>query len=139
MPRKARIDAPGALHHIIVRGIEHRRIFSDDQDRDNFVERLGGIVTETQTCCFAWALIPNHFSYFTANRPNFSCHGYVIRRTRINRLCGIIQSPTPASWTFISLRAGGKIITPVKWNIKSIASKANYLFHRTVLLSLTYI
>ena len=60
MPRKARIDAPGALHHIIVRGIERRRIFSDDQDRDNFVERLGDIITETQTSCFAWALIPNH-------------------------------------------------------------------------------
>jgi REP element-mobilizing transposase RayT len=60
MPRKARIDAPGALHHIIVRGIERQRIFSDDQDRDNFVERLGNIVTETQTFCFAWALIPNH-------------------------------------------------------------------------------
>jgi len=60
MPRKARIDAPGALHHVIVRGIERRRIFSDDQDRDNFIERLGDIVTETQTFCFAWALIPNH-------------------------------------------------------------------------------
>jgi len=60
MPRKARIDAPGGLHHIIVRGIEPRRIFSDDQDRDNFIERLGDIVTETQTFCFAWALIPNH-------------------------------------------------------------------------------
>jgi len=60
MPRKARIDAPGALHHIIVRGIERRRIFSDDQDCDNFAERLGNLVTETQTSCFAWALIPNH-------------------------------------------------------------------------------
>ncbi len=56
----ARIDAPGALHHIIVRRIERRRIFSDDKDRDNFVERLGDIVTGTQTGCFAWALIPNH-------------------------------------------------------------------------------
>ena len=27
MPRKSRIDAPGALHHIIARGIERRRIF----------------------------------------------------------------------------------------------------------------
>ena len=60
MPRKARIDAHGAMHHIIVRGIERRRIFSDDQDRDNFVESLGNIVTETETFCFAWALIPNH-------------------------------------------------------------------------------
>jgi len=27
MPRKARIDAPGALHHVIVRGIERGKIF----------------------------------------------------------------------------------------------------------------
>jgi REP element-mobilizing transposase RayT len=60
MPRKARIDAPGALHHIIVRGIERRRIFSDNEDLDNFIERLGDIVSETQTFCIAWALIPNH-------------------------------------------------------------------------------
>jgi len=53
MPRNARIDAPGTLHHIIVRGIERRRIFSDDQDRENFIERLGGILTETQAICLA--------------------------------------------------------------------------------------
>ncbi len=60
MPRKARIDAPGALHHIIVRGIERRKIFYDDNDRDNFLDRLGFILTDTKTPCFAWALIPNH-------------------------------------------------------------------------------
>jgi hypothetical protein len=52
MPRKARIDAPGALHHATFRGIERRWIFSDDPDRDNFVERLGDIVFETPTVCF---------------------------------------------------------------------------------------
>ena len=36
MPRKSRIDAPGALHHIIVRGIERRKLFVDDVDRNNF-------------------------------------------------------------------------------------------------------
>ncbi|MFZ7127885.1 MAG: transposase [Desulfobacterales bacterium] len=60
MPRKARIDAPGALHHIIVRGIERRKIFYDDTDRDHFLDRLGSILAETLTPCFAWALIPNH-------------------------------------------------------------------------------
>jgi REP element-mobilizing transposase RayT len=69
MPRKARIDAPGALHHIIVRGIERRRIFSDDQDRDNFVGRLGDIVTATETFCCAWALIPNHILLRTGQTP----------------------------------------------------------------------
>ena len=61
MPRQARIDAPGALHHIIGRGIDRQRIFQDNTDRDNFLDRLGKILLETQTACFAWALIPNHF------------------------------------------------------------------------------
>jgi REP element-mobilizing transposase RayT len=61
MPRKSRIDAPGALHHIICRGIEQRPIFEGDFDPDRFVERLGAILQETATPCYAWALIPNHF------------------------------------------------------------------------------
>lgn len=61
MPRKSRIDAPGALHHIICRGIDQQTIFQDDRDRDNFIERLSGIVTASETLCLAWALIPNHF------------------------------------------------------------------------------
>jgi len=61
MPRKARIDAPGALHHIIVRGIEKRNIFKDDTDRFRFLDRLGKVLSETDTACFAWALLPNHF------------------------------------------------------------------------------
>jgi putative transposase len=61
MPRKSRIDAPGALHHIIARGIEGCKIFRDKTDRNNFLDRLGSIVKETDTRCFAWALIPNHF------------------------------------------------------------------------------
>ena len=60
MPRKTRIDAPGALHNIIVRGMERRKIFLDDFDRDNFLKRLGNVLSETATLCFAWALIPNH-------------------------------------------------------------------------------
>ena len=39
MPRKTRIEAPCALHHIIVRGIERRKIFDDDNDRDDFLNR----------------------------------------------------------------------------------------------------
>ena len=61
MPRRSRIDAPGALHHIIVRGIDRKRIFKDDADKDNFLGRLKNILTNSTTLCFAWALIPNHF------------------------------------------------------------------------------
>jgi len=61
MPRQSRIDTPGALHHIIARGIERRKIFDDDQDCDDFLKRLSLILDQTQTACYAWALIPNHF------------------------------------------------------------------------------
>ena len=60
MPRQARIDAPGALHHIIVRGIEKKPIFRDNYDRDNFVERLTAIFEDSGTPCYAWTLMPNH-------------------------------------------------------------------------------
>ena len=61
MPRKARIDAPGAIHHIMGRGIERRKIFYDDADRENFIERLEVVLAETLTSCYGWALMPNHF------------------------------------------------------------------------------
>jgi len=60
MPRKTRIDAPGALHHIILKGIERKPIFKDDRDYRNFLGRLGKVLTETSTPCYAWALMPNH-------------------------------------------------------------------------------
>ena len=61
MPRKARIDVPGALQHIIVRGIARRKIFDDNADRDFFADRIGVVLANTRTRCFACALIPNHF------------------------------------------------------------------------------
>jgi len=61
MPRKSRVDAPGALHHIIARGIERRAIFRDDRDRDSFLERLGNNLMESRTPCYAWALLRHHF------------------------------------------------------------------------------
>jgi REP element-mobilizing transposase RayT len=61
MPRKARLDIPGLLQHVIARGIERRKIFIDDKDRSLFVDRLSKLLEETETDCFAWALIPNHF------------------------------------------------------------------------------
>ena len=60
MPRKARIDAPGALHHIIIRGIERKAIFKDGSDRENFLDRLGALVSESKTACYGWVLMTNH-------------------------------------------------------------------------------
>ena len=61
MPRKARIDAPGALHHIIIRGIERKAIFKDTADRENLFERCGQNISETQAGCYAWVYMRNHY------------------------------------------------------------------------------
>ena len=60
MPQTARLDAPGVLHHVIIRELERRKIFKDTGDRSDFLERLSKLLLETNTACYAWALLSNH-------------------------------------------------------------------------------
>ena len=60
MPRQARLDVPGALHHIMVRGINKAAIFDDDQDRQRFLERLGENIVKAKCSIYAWVLMTNH-------------------------------------------------------------------------------
>ncbi|MFZ5862255.1 MAG: transposase [Nitrospirota bacterium] len=70
MPRCARLDAPGLLHHVIARGIERRVIFSDDGDRANFLQRLARLLPETGTTCLAWCLLSNHLHLLVRSGPD---------------------------------------------------------------------
>ncbi len=71
MPRQSRLDAPNVLHHIMIRGIERRKIFLSDEDRYDFIERLEKLLPETQTACYAWAFLSNHahFLFRTGKYP----------------------------------------------------------------------
>jgi len=60
MPRKARLDSPGTLHHVIIRGIERGDIVSAEKDREEFVSRMGDLAEKTKTKIYAWALMSNH-------------------------------------------------------------------------------
>jgi putative transposase len=60
MPRQARLDAPGTLHHVMIRGIEGANVFWDDEDREDFLSRVGTIGKATETRILAWALLDNH-------------------------------------------------------------------------------
>ena len=64
MPRQAPIDTPGALHYVMCRGIHRLTIFRENQDRRNFVDRLGRVLPETSTNFFAWCLMPNHYGSY---------------------------------------------------------------------------
>lgn len=71
MPRTGRLDAPGALHHIMIRGIERRNIFRCNKDREDFIERLEMLCPWAKTSCYAWAFMSNHahFLFRTGTEP----------------------------------------------------------------------
>lgn len=70
MPRQARLDAPGALHHIMFRGNNKADIFRDDLDRERFVDRLGETVTKCDCRIYAWALMENHVHILLRSGPD---------------------------------------------------------------------
>ena len=49
MPRARRIDAPGLVPHIWMRGVEGQAIFLDGDDRADFVRRLSYVLTDAGT------------------------------------------------------------------------------------------
>jgi putative transposase len=59
MPRQARLDAPGTLHHVMIRGIGGTNIFADDKDREHLLSQAGKIGTATDTRVLAWARMDN--------------------------------------------------------------------------------
>jgi len=71
LPRQPRIDAPGVVHHVWTRGIEKRSLFLDDEDRDDFVERLCRVLPDSGAACLSWALLSNHIHLVvrTGDRP----------------------------------------------------------------------
>jgi len=61
MLRQPRVDYSGYLYHVIARGIERRRIFIDEADYEDFMGRLEKCLKKTDSSCFAFSLLPNHF------------------------------------------------------------------------------
>ena len=60
MPRRARLDTPGALHHVIIRGIDKCDLFVDTADRQRFIDKLAEYTAAGGCTVYAWALMTNH-------------------------------------------------------------------------------
>jgi putative transposase len=95
MPRHARLDAPGTLHHVMGRGIEGTKIFRTGFDRNDFLKRLADLSREKYFGVYAWALMSNHFHLLvkTKERPLSEgmrklLTGYVINFNRRHKRVG---------------------------------------------------
>jgi len=60
MPRGPRLDAPGTLHHVMIRGIERGNIFLDNTDRTEFLARIGRLAKASGSGIYAFVLMSNH-------------------------------------------------------------------------------
>jgi putative transposase len=95
MPRQPRLDAPGALHHVIGRGIDGIKIFRNRKDREDFLERLADLSRADALRVYAWALMGNHFHLLlrTGNQPLSNSMrrlltGYVVNYNRRHKRYG---------------------------------------------------
>ena len=95
MPRQARLDAPGTLHHVMIRGIEGSTIFGDDEDRKDFLSRVGDLTEKTGTRILAWVLMDNHVHFLLFSGPKGITSfmrklltGYAIRFNRKHQRSG---------------------------------------------------
>src|SRR5512138_684624 len=61
MPRKMRVQYPGAIYHVMSRGDRREDIFLTDVDRQDFLKTLAEACAKTGWQVHAFCLMGNHF------------------------------------------------------------------------------
>jgi len=69
MPRKLRIEYPGAMYHVMSRGDRREDIFLDDVDRHDFLKTLAEACQKTGWQVHAYCLMRNHY-HLVLETPN---------------------------------------------------------------------
>ena len=95
MPRQARLDTPGALHHVMGRGIDGLDIFDEKRDWQDFLDRLKYLCESKAMSIYAWSLMSNHFHLLVrtgaeslSNNMRKLLTGYVVNYNRRHKRYG---------------------------------------------------
>ena len=99
MPRKIRVEYPGAIYHVLSRGDRREDIFYDDVDRQDFLKTLGEACQKTGFQVHAYCLMRNHF-HLVVETPNANLvagmrwllSSYTLRLNHRRKLCGHVFS-----------------------------------------------
>jgi putative transposase len=60
MARPLRVDYPGAMHHVFIRGVARTVVAVDDSDYEHSLMLLGRALPRFGLRCHAWCYLPNH-------------------------------------------------------------------------------
>jgi REP element-mobilizing transposase RayT len=99
VPRKVRIQYPGAMYQIMSRGDRRENIFWDDVDRQDFVKTLAEACQKTGWQVHAYCLMSNHY-HVVLETPNANLvpgmawlqSTYTIRLNQRHKLIGHVLS-----------------------------------------------
>ena len=69
MPRKRRVEYPGAMYHVMSRGHRRENVFLDDVDRQDFLKTLAEVCRKADWQIHACCLMPNHY-HLVLETPN---------------------------------------------------------------------
>jgi len=54
------VEYEGAIYHVVIRGVERRRLFDDDADRERFIGRLAKYADEMEVRLYLFCVMVNH-------------------------------------------------------------------------------
>jgi REP element-mobilizing transposase RayT len=99
MPRKVRIEYPGAMYHVMSRGDRREDIYLNDVDRQDFIKTLAEACQKTGWQVHAYCLMRNHY-HLVLETPNANLVSgmawlqstHTIRLNHRNRLFGHVFS-----------------------------------------------
>ena len=75
MPRKPRLEFPGAIYHIHHRGNHQEYIYLDDDDRKLFLKLLQTTIQRMNWICHAYCLMGNHYHLLIEIPDGILSHG----------------------------------------------------------------
>mgnify|MGYP001765238822 FL=1 len=99
MPRKLRVQYPGAIYHVMSRGDRREDIFFDDVDRHDFIKTLAEACQKADWQVHAFCLMSNHY-HLVVETPNANLvagmtwlqSSYTIRLNNRHKLAGHVLS-----------------------------------------------
>ena len=78
MPRKARFEMPGDIHHVMARGLHGETIFKLTTDKTWLLNKFIEIIKSTRCRCYAWVLMDTHYHFLL--RPSVVSLSVIMRK-----------------------------------------------------------
>ena len=100
MPRRLRIQYPGAMYHVMSRGNRRQDIFLDDVDRQDFLKTLAEACQKADWQVHAYCLMSNHY-HLVVETPNAN----LVAGIPLEQLWLLLGRPGAPAW----VAAGGPV------------------------------